>query len=1032
MEKRKILSVLIAVCMVLSLMPAGLVGAFALGDENDPIVLTTGKTMLNFEETDEYYCAFTPAESGPYVFAAESDAESDMDSAVFLYDSEDNLIASADDWVYDDTTSRDFCLLALLEAEETYTLVITADTGDAGLSLQGENPYELTLMVVNVDFKPLVEGENEIIYDEENYNNTYYFVPEVSGDYSISSTESGSFEIYDETNNIITSYEDEEISVSMAAGHIYVLNFSTDCEISIELSSAFLSLAMGKNTVTEITLDDDDTGEYTYYTFTPEESGSYRFASVSVYDSDPYAYLYSLQKERLAENDDAPSEHSNNYLDFSVYYTLEAGKTYLLVFFNYEDLDPYDVYIEMINPTEIFLGSNELEEDDTLLSFTAETTGYYSFCIKLGKDGKMYDYRSSEYADYNTRMSRYMAAGESFIFRMAYGDLTEEDLNMVVSYSGSCYSLIIDESLDYSYLMFLDGYYEGILPGETVYFMLNGNYTYPDLELTVSGTEDTCEYTLKTIGTRTVCSFVMPAGNVIVSATPVKKDYNIAAAVSDINAVWINSNSFANAGDTVFFEAGSSNTLFEIDSITVSYYENDEPVEVDYEDCGDYYSFVMPAANVSILVVHGLAALSDVPAFTLGENTIDDSAGIDGVFTFTPEESGTYEIVSAINSDPKAYLYNDSKEQIDSDDDDGLGYNFRIKQYLDAGKTYYIYIEDLDEYTIAGTVTIRQASAVETVSHALVLSGEIGVIFNIFIDENVVDTEGSYIEFSTGRFGTQRVYTEDTLEMYSNDFDSYYSPFVCFMGAYRMADEITPVFHWFDGDEEKTVELDPYSAQDYINYVFENSEDYRENEYRLVEAINDYGYYSQQYLSELHGYTIGADGKYAAVEDCCTVEYDYDEILSDLSYNGYNDYELDKNDEMVEKVSFSLNLESDIDLYLYITVKDGVVPTEVKLDGIVDEDIAVLTQYSENVYRVVIKDIKLSYLADYFNIVVKDADDNELISASISPLNYVYLVLDRYGEDADKAALCNAVCALAACYNAIEVYLSNQEIGPMP
>ena len=61
-------------------------------------------------------------------------------------------------------------------------------------------------------------------------------------------------------------------------------------------------------------------------------------------------------------------------------------------------------------------------------------------------------------------------------------------------------------------------------------------------------------------------------------------------------------------------------------------------------------------------------------------------------FKFIPVESKVYLIRSNSNADPYLKVYNDIMNQIAQDDDDGNEMNFYLEIYLEAGKTYYLYI----------------------------------------------------------------------------------------------------------------------------------------------------------------------------------------------------------------------------------------------------------------------------------------------------------------------------------------------------
>ena len=57
-------------------------------------------------------------------------------------------------------------------------------------------------------------------------------------------------------------------------------------------------------------------------------------------------------------------------------------------------------------------------------------------------------------------------------------------------------------------------------------------------------------------------------------------------------------------------------------------------------------------------------------------------------YMFTPSVSSTYVIYSTGSNDTKVYLYNANGTELDSDDDDGEGNNFRLECNLTAGTTY--------------------------------------------------------------------------------------------------------------------------------------------------------------------------------------------------------------------------------------------------------------------------------------------------------------------------------------------------------
>ena len=296
------------------------------------------------------------------------------------------------------------------------------------------------------------------------------------------------------------------------------------------------------------------------------------------------------------------------------------------------------------------------------------------------------------------------------------------------------------------------------------------------------------------------------------------------------------------------------------------------------------------------------------------------------------------------------------------------------------------------------------------VSHAIVLSGEIGVVFNVEVSGNY-DLTGAYMEFRTGKTGTQTQMFEDAVY---DESTGLYS-FTCYVGAYRMADKITPTLHWFEYGEEQTAEEyvaedEPYSVEDYVNYVSGHSDEYAEDIIEFCQTVIAYGYCSQQYLGSIHGFTVG-DGendKYAAVAPSETGYINAADIETALA--GVGDYApvrtIDENS--VSSISFSLDLESETSLYLDLTVNEDVTLT---LASLSDGTELSIKERSDNVYRVSVNGIKASRLLDFYTINVY-AGENLIAEATLSPMSYVYLVLNGDGEQFENTDLRNLAAAL--------------------
>lgn len=306
------------------------------------------------------------------------------------------------------------------------------------------------------------------------------------------------------------------------------------------------------------------------------------------------------------------------------------------------------------------------------------------------------------------------------------------------------------------------------------------------------------------------------------------------------------------------------------------------------------------------------------------------------------------------------------------------------------------------------SISVNYLNPATVTGHSLMLSsGDIGVIFDVEFGDGV-DTTGSYMEFITGRTGKQRMNTSDAAYDSSTGIYSY----TCRIGAYRMADKITPVLHYFIDGKEATVELPQYSVEDYIEFVAENPGRYNETVVTAVKALADYGHYSQQYLADLHGFEVGLNGKYDEMGTCYTSSYSNfaSDILHEMSDAGYNTGNIFSNvSDNVESISYTLNLESEISMYIYVTLKEGISINEATL---VNGRQLTIKQTGESTYRIEINGIKAYELVSYYDVRVNDNEGRDITYARISPFHYITKVLETYDFDRDNYQICNAVCSL--------------------
>ena len=467
---------------------------------------------------------------------------------------------------------------------------------------------------------------------------------------------------------------------------------------------------------------------------------------------------------------------------------------------------------------------------------------------------------------------------------------------------------------------------------------------------------------------------------------------------------YVSAQPYAAPDTRAYFKAIPNAGVIETRNIEIYYEivgdEETERVDVAYESEGNnIYSFVMPEEYVYLSVDFEFDMSNAVEAFA-GENSISiNSSDESALYSFTPEETNIYIFSSLTGEDPEITLYDEYGNELGWNDDSNGSYEFRLAKRLAAYTTYYISVQSAASGGVSGTMTIETGDLCSS-GHGLVLSGEIGLIFYFDTSPYFV-TDNAYVEFKTGRFGTQKA---DLID------DGTFTYATCCIPSYRMADEITPVVHYYKNGEEMTAELEPYSVEDYIDYVTENEERFDLETIDMSRALADYGYYAQNYLSELHGYSIGDDGKYAAMSTHFNDEYDYDYYRDELSW--IDSYEVTLDDSMVEKASFSLNLEATTSMYFYLTVKEGVTLSSVKAvsdESVYDTGDMDIALYSDNVYRVKVSNIRAWELGTLRRIGVYDESGHQVAYFELYPLTYAYLAMSN---DSIDPAFADALCAL--------------------
>ena len=318
----------------------------------------------------------------------------------------------------------------------------------------------------------------------------------------------------------------------------------------------------------------------------------------------------------------------------------------------------------------------------------------------------------------------------------------------------------------------------------------------------------------------------------------------------------------------------------------------------------------------------------------------------------------------------------------------------------------------------AGNVTVNatfvlKGSKPSIKGHTLLLSGQIGV--NYYIDLSMLtDAER---ESATMEFTVNGKTTTDTFDAGCTDpkTNKYYG-FTCYINSVQMADTITAVLHYTQNGEDKTI-TETYSAVTYMDSVLAHSDDYSPNTVALVEAMFDYGHYVQPFLADHNNWTVGVD--YAETWKWNDIDFtDSDVAAAKAAVAGYA-ISRDTGDSQIEAVTYSLNLESETAIRIYLRVKDGYTgPVTATLGG---NSIECVKQ-QDGRYRIEIAGISADELGDTYNVTVSAGGE---FTISVSALSYVDTALNSDSAVFNNDIAHFAVTALYRYYIAAVNYKNN-------
>ncbi len=315
--------------------------------------------------------------------------------------------------------------------------------------------------------------------------------------------------------------------------------------------------------------------------------------------------------------------------------------------------------------------------------------------------------------------------------------------------------------------------------------------------------------------------------------------------------------------------------------------------------------------------------------------------------------------------------------------------------------------ENSDVYDIVENIYItvnveeRPVPAIKT--HSLSLGGLIGVNFYLELPQlDGVDYSKSFMEFTVNG-----VTSKDSFDATCMDENNkgYYG-FTCYVSSIQMAEEISAVFYYGDG---LTVS-EEYSVEDYIKEFQEIEESYDSCTIELVHSIADYGHYIQLYLDDVRDWTLGEG--YQAMSTYFTKSEDLNQTVSGF------DYTCNPGESEVEKISFSLNLDSAVSMYVYIKMTDGY---EGQVSAVMDESTVDITKEKDGRYLVKSGGIPAHELGKLREFIVTTESGSAKLS--LSAMTYAQISLGK--EDITENEK-NGIRSFVKYYNAAKAYFEEK------
>ena len=390
-NSRKLISVILTAVMILTAFPLTALQAFAEVDYTDIALGDTVQIELTSNNPIKYL-RFIPQTSGTYYFKS-FDQIDNTDPKGYVYDESLNELSSNDD-----TDGRNFLVECFLEAGTTYYLGCSTYNGNVAgaYSILLTDNLPVTDVIINEgdQISGLAGGEKQL-----------------TADYRPSAANEPQY-LWESSDTSVATVDSTGLVSFIAAGTATITlsvqgnsSISTICIVNVVAPTA---LQLNVPTTADIT----GGGSFAYYSFTPTESGTYTFESLS--DSDTYGHLYDDEMNEITRNDD-DGEDSN----FKITYQLDANTTYIFGarYYSTSETGSFNVVLKKA----VSASSIEFAEGSSYSGIAYETK---TFNVTLLPEGCMEESCSFYSDDEDVAIISYYSGNECEVRLLAPGTAT--------------------------------------------------------------------------------------------------------------------------------------------------------------------------------------------------------------------------------------------------------------------------------------------------------------------------------------------------------------------------------------------------------------------------------------------------------------------------------------------------------------------------------------------------------------------------------------------------------------------------------